>query len=174
MDRYLSVNRFMSETGVRKENTYFQPKYILLFLICIAFVGLCIPAGIALNNTRDNTELNKACDPHLWRCLVAALCSPLCIVALAALLYATRFFTEDVLLVVYIIWWVSNGFVLMLLYLMKFVRLAPQNVNMCVYHMDLTAQPHLSDMGLVVGIFMPIAAFGYAGYIVSNRPPQSV
>ena len=174
MHRYLSVNGFMPETGVKKEDKYFQPKYILLFLICIAFVGLCIPAGIALNNTRDNTELNKACDPHFWRCLVAALCSPLCIVALAALLYATGFFTEDVLLVVYIIWWVSNGFVLMLLYLMKFVRLAPQNVNMCLYQIDLTAQPHLSDMGIVVGVFMPVAAFGFAGYIFSNRPPRPV
>lgn len=156
-----------------KENTYFQRKYILFFLICIAFVGLCIPAGIALNNTSDNKQLFKDCDPHLWRCLVAALCSPFCIVVLAALLYVSGFapYSEDVLIIVYTVWWSFNGVALIISYMQTFVTFVPYGINRCRDQIDLTPPPHLSDMGLTLGIFMPLVA---VGYVISTHPPPPV
>jgi hypothetical protein len=163
MHRYLSVNRFMPETVVKKEDTYFQRKYILLFLIFIAFVGLCIPAGIALNNTSDNRQLFRECEPYLWRWLVAALCSPLCIVVFAALLYVCGFapYSEEVLVIVYTVLWSFSGAALIISYVQQFVTSAPHEIDRCRDQINLTAQPHLSDMGLTLGIFMPLAAIGF-------------
>jgi hypothetical protein len=53
----------------------FNPKYIPAAIIYTIFICLCIPSGMALNNTRNNQELLKKCDP-LWNSLVSALVSP--------------------------------------------------------------------------------------------------
>ncbi len=155
-----------------KENTYFQCKYILFFLICVAFVGLCIPAGIALNNTSDNKQLFTECEPHLWRCLVAALCSPFCIVALFALLCVFGFapYSEDVFFFVYMVWWLSNGAALLISYLIKLVDVQAHVGNKCQDEIDLTPQPHLSDMVLALGVFMLLVA---PFYVIGTRSPQS-
>jgi hypothetical protein len=66
---------------------------------------------------------------------------------------------------VHVVWWIFNGLFLITSY--AFAQVSPKlyEPSPCIQQIDLTPQPHLTDMGLAVGVYTLVIGLFMLGFV---------